>query len=60
MNDVTYTVKDLQRILKVSKNTAYELCASGEIKSIRVGKSIRVTQTALDDYLNQNGDTNGQ
>lgn len=60
MNDVTYVIRDIQRILKISKNTAYKLCTSGELKSIRVGNSIRITQAALDDYLNQTGDKNGQ
>ena len=59
MNDVKlYKIKEIQEILGVCKNTAYALCASGALKSVRVGNSIRVTQSALDEYLNQKGDSN--
>jgi excisionase family DNA binding protein len=61
MNDtpVIYTVKDIQNILKVSRQTAYDLCNSGKIKTLRVGTSIRVTREAFEEYLNQSGDQNG-
>ena len=60
MSDVKlYKVKELQEILGVCKNTAYTLCSSGAIKTIRIGSSIRVTQDALDEYLNRKGEVNG-
>jgi excisionase family DNA binding protein len=61
MNDtpVIYTVKDIQNILRVSRQTAYDLCNSGKIKTLRVGTSIRVTREAFEEYLNQSGDQNG-
>ena len=36
------TVEDLMPILLIGRNTAYELVRSGEIKSIRVGRQIRI------------------
>ena len=60
MSDVKlYRVKEIQHILGICKNTAYALCSSGAIKTIRVGSSIRVTQEALDEYLNRKGEVNG-
>ena len=45
------TVEDLMHILQVGRNTAYELVRSGEIKSIRVGRQIRITRDALMVFL---------
>lgn len=45
------TVEDLMPILLVGRNTAYELVRSGEIKSIRVGRQIRITRDALIEFL---------
>ena len=45
------TVEDLMHILQVGRNTAYELVRSGEIKSIRVGRQIRITRDALIAFL---------
>ena len=38
-------------ILQVGRNTACELVRSGEIKSIRVGRQIRITRDALMAFL---------
>ena len=45
------TVEDLMHILQVGRNTACELVRSGEIKSIRVGRQIRITRDALMAFL---------
>lgn len=44
-------VKDLMDLLAVSHNTAYELVRSGQIKSIRVGKTYRIPKDAIEEYL---------
>lgn len=46
------TVRELARMLGVSKNTAYDLVRSGQLRSIRVGRQIRVPRSAMEDYLN--------
>ena len=48
------TVEDLMPILLIGRNTAYELVRSGEIKSIRVGRQIRITRDALIEFLEDN------
>ena len=45
------TVEDLMPILLIGRNTAYDLVRSGEIKSIRVGRQIRISRDALIAFL---------
>lgn len=45
------TVKQVQRILGVSKNTAYGLIYSNRIQNIRVGRQIRISKASLIEFL---------
>ena len=45
------TVSDISEILGIGKNTAYDLVRSGTIKSVRAGRQIRITKSALLDFL---------
>jgi excisionase family DNA binding protein len=49
------TVPDVAQRLKVSEYRAYELCRQGVLKSVRLGKSVRVTPAAVADYLARHG-----
>ena len=44
-------VEDLMPLLGIGRNTAYELVRSGQIRSIKVGKQIRIPKDALREYL---------
>lgn len=44
-------VKDIESILSISHNTAYALVRSGQIHSIRIGRTYRITREALAEYL---------
>ncbi len=46
------SVKQVAEILAVSQNTAYALVRSGQIHSIRVGRSYRIPLDAVIKYLN--------
>jgi len=46
-------VEDLMPVLCIGRNTAYELVRSGQIRSIRVGRNIRVPKEAVAEYLSQ-------
>lgn len=50
---VVLSVQQLAAVLQIGRNSAYELVKSGQIRSIRIGRTIRIPQTALFDYLNQ-------
>lgn len=41
------TVEDLMSFLGIGKNSAYNLVRSGEIKSIRIGRQIRITRESV-------------
>ena len=46
-------VKDLANVLSVSQNTAYALVRSGQIRSIRTGRTYRIPKDAVIEYLNK-------
>ena len=50
---LTLRVEELMPILGIGRNTAYELVRSGQIRSIRVGRQLRVPKDAILDFLNQ-------
>jgi len=45
------TVADVQDVLRIGRNTAYQLCRSGKLRTIRVGNQLRCTKSALLEYL---------
>ena len=46
------SVPELAAVLHIGRNAAYDLVNTGKIRSIRIGKNIRIPQSALLDYLN--------
>lgn len=46
------TVKELQAVLRVSKNTTYSLIHSGEIRAKLVGRQMRIPRSEVERYLN--------
>lgn len=51
------SVPELAEILHISRNSAYQLANSGCIRIIRIGKTIRIPQSALLEYLNRGAET---
>ena len=50
---LTLRVEDLMPILGIGRNTAYELVRSGQIRSIRIGRQLRIPKEAVQEYLSQ-------
>lgn len=48
---LTLRVEDLMPILEIGRNTAYELVRSGQIRSVRVGRQLRVPKDAVMEFL---------
>ena len=48
---MTLRVEDLMPLLGIGRNTAYELVRSGKLRSIRVGRQVRVPKNALIEFL---------
>lgn len=49
-------VKEVAALLRISRSQAYELIARRVIPSVRLGKSIRVSRAALEEYLTLQSD----
>jgi excisionase family DNA binding protein len=47
------TVAEVATIMRVSKMTVYRLVHSGELEAIRVGRSFRVPERAVNQYLRE-------
>ena len=45
------TVAEVAAVMRVSKMTVYRLVHSGELSAVRVGRSFRVLDQAVQDYL---------
>lgn len=45
------TISDLGLILRVGRNTTYNLISTGQIDHIRVGRQIRIPKQYLVDYI---------
>ena len=50
---LSLTVKEFADVLNINRNTAYAIIRSKEISSIRIGKQIRISKSALIEYLNK-------
>ena len=50
---LTLTVEEAGQVLRVGRNTAYDLVRCGQLRSIKVGKQIRIPKQALLEYLGQ-------
>jgi len=46
-----YTLEEVAQILRISLSTVRRLVGMGELKTVRVGRQIRVRQEDLDDYV---------
>lgn len=47
----SYSVAEVAEILDVSKRSVYNLCSSGELKSVRVGTRLRISKRSFDEWL---------
>ncbi|MGA8847186.1 MAG: helix-turn-helix domain-containing protein [Nocardioides sp.] len=45
------TIAEVAGMMRVSKMTVYRLVHSGELPAVRVGRSFRVLEGAVDEYL---------
>jgi excisionase family DNA binding protein len=49
-NQETLKVREVAAILRCGRNQAYELIQRGEIRAVRIGRAIRVTREALEEF----------
>lgn len=48
-----YRIEEVAHLLGLGKSKTYLLVAGGEIPSIRIGKSVRVPVSCLEDWVNR-------
>ena len=54
LTDVRFlTVAEVATLMRVSKMTVYRLVHNGELPAVRVGRSFRVPEHAVHEYLRQ-------
>ena len=53
LHDLPMTLRgeDLMPILGIGRNTAYQLIRSGQIRSVRIGRQIRIPRETLLEFL---------
>ncbi len=56
-DEVLYTPEEIAQKLKLSKYTIYEMIKRGEISAHRIGRSLRITESQLETYLQQSRKT---
>jgi excisionase family DNA binding protein len=54
MNTVFFTATEVSRLLKISKALSYRWIADGKIRSLRVGRCVRVRQEDLEAFIADN------
>ena len=50
----TYTVNEIQDILKIGRSSAYSLIKKEVFKSVRIGGIIRISKQSFDKWLDNN------
>lgn len=53
------TVHEVARVLRIGRNTAYALVRSGRVRSLRIGRAVRVPKEALRRFLEEGGALGG-
>ncbi len=48
---ILYTVTEVMKILGSSRNSVYNILRSGELRSIKIGKSRRIVVADFDQYI---------
>ena len=53
-------VTEVAEVLRIARGRAYELVGSGEIPSVRIGRSVRVSRKELDRWLGEQRQPNAR
>ena len=48
---LTLHVEDLMPILQIGRNSAYAMVKSGQIRSVRIGRQIRIPKSSVIEFL---------
>jgi excisionase family DNA binding protein len=56
MDQICVKVEEAAQLLRVGRSTVYDLMRTGEIRSVRIGRSRRIPVDALREYVDQLGE----
>ncbi len=48
-----YSVAEIQDILGIGRNSAYEVIKNGKFRVVRIGNQIRISRKSFDEWLDQ-------
>jgi len=48
-----YTLDEVAEVLKITRRTLYTYVKEGKLKAVKIGREWRVSETALQDFLNK-------
>ena len=51
----TLTVPEVSEVLRIGRNSTYQLIRCGKIRSLKIGRQLRVPRQAVLDYLAGSG-----
>ena len=51
MSEKVFTTHEICTYLQISKGQVFKLLHSGELKYFRIGRSIRITESALNEFI---------
>ena len=49
----TYTLDEVAQILQLTRRTLYSYVKAGQLKAVKIGRSWRVTEAALQEFLSK-------
>jgi excisionase family DNA binding protein len=52
-NESAYTIEEMAAVLRMGRNTAYNVIKRGQVPSIRLGRRILIPRRAVDQLLEQ-------
>jgi excisionase family DNA binding protein len=56
MAEPLHTVDEVMAMLRTGRSTIYALTSSGALRSIRVGRGIRIPESAVQEFLDKGGE----
>lgn len=56
MEQLFYTVKEIAKILSLTEETIREKLRKGELKGIKIGKSWRIAEKQLKEFIDMKGE----
>ncbi len=57
-NWITY--QEAQRLTSLGRTTLWRICSSGEIKTARIGRAVRINRQSLEAYMDEAADGFGE